>query len=80
MDTNGSAAADAPLVIDCDTCVMRRTNACRDCVVTFLIDGQGRAGGGRSTDAVVIDVAELRALRLLADQGLVPSLRHRTSA
>jgi hypothetical protein len=80
MASNGSAAAGAPLVIDCDTCVMRRTNACRDCVVTFLIDGEGRSGGGRSGSAVVVDVAELRALRLLAEQGLVPSLRHRTSA
>ena len=81
MATNGSASAEAPLVIDCDTCVMRRTGVCRDCVVSFLLDGQGRSvGGGRHTDAVVVDAAELRALRLLADQGLVPALRHRSSA
>ena len=58
------------ITIDCDTCVMRRTDTCRDCVVTFLESIEGR-------DAVVVDVAELRALRLLADQGLVPRLRHR---
>ena len=58
------------ITIDCDTCVMRRTDTCRDCVVTFLESIEGRS-------AVVVDVAELRALRLLADQGLVPRLRHR---
>ncbi len=58
------------LIIDCDTCVMRRTDVCRDCVVTFLIerDEQG---------AVVLDFAELRAMTMLADAGMVPTLRHR---
>ena len=60
----------ADLTIDCDTCVMRRIDTCRDCVVTFLESIEGRS-------AVVVDVAELRALRLLADQGMVPRLRHR---
>ena len=55
--------------IDCDECVMRGTNACEDCVVTFLVN---RAPG----DAVVIDVAEERAVRMLARAGLVPELRH----
>lgn len=58
------------LHISCDECVMEGTDACRDCVVTYLC---GRAPG----DAVVIDVAEARALRLLADGGLAPALRHR---
>lgn len=61
----------ATVTIDCDTCVMRRTEACRDCVVTFLESIEPRR------EAVVVDVAELRAMRLLADQGLVPRLRHR---
>jgi len=25
-----------PLVIDCDQCVMQHTEACHDCVVTFI--------------------------------------------
>ncbi len=62
----------ATVTIDCDTCVMRRTEACRDCVVTFLVSTERR-----DHEAVVVDVAELRALRLLADQGMVPRLRHR---
>ena len=58
------------ITIDCDTCVMRRTDACDDCVVTYLESIEPRT-------AMVVDVGELRALRLLADQGLVPRLRHR---
>lgn len=60
---------ETSLEISCDDCVMDGTSACADCVVTFLL---GREPG----DAVVIDVAEVRALRLLADGGLVPRLRH----
>ena len=55
--------------IDCDDCRMQHTEACTDCVVTFIV---GREPG----DAVIIDVAEARAVRLLARAGLVPDLRH----
>lgn len=57
------------LTIDCDDCELQATAACDDCVVTFLC---GRHAG----DAVVIDVAEARAVRLLGQAGLVPGLRH----
>ena len=57
------------LRISCDECVMESTSACDDCVVTFLC---GRAPG----DAIVIDVVEARALRLLEQGGLAPALRH----
>jgi hypothetical protein len=58
------------LLISCDECVMEGTSACSDCVVTFLCD---RA----PEDAVIIDVVEARALRLLQEGGLAPALRHR---
>ena len=61
---------DSVLRIDCDTCVMAGTDACSDCIVTFLCT---RDEGG----AVVIDVQEIRALRLLQQGGLAPQLRHR---
>lgn len=61
--------ADTSLYISCDECVMEGTTACADCVVTFLCD---RSPG----QAVVIDVAEVRALRLLERGGLAPALRH----
>ena len=57
------------LTIDCAACSLEGTSACDDCVVTFLCS---RAPG----DAVVIDVAEARAVRLLGQAGLVPALRH----
>jgi hypothetical protein len=59
--------------IDCDECRMQHTSACDDCVVTFII---GREPG----EAVVIDVEEERAVRLLAKVGLVPRLRHEQRA
>jgi hypothetical protein len=54
--------------IDCDACAMQDTSACDDCVVTHIL---GREPG----DAVVLDLGEERALRSLADVGLVPELR-----
>jgi hypothetical protein len=49
---------------------MAGTDACSDCIVTFLCT---RDEGG----AVIIDVQEIRALRLLHQGGLAPALRHR---
>jgi len=58
------------LVIDCAECVLEGTAACADCVVTFLV-------GHEPGEAVVIDVAEVRALATLAHAGLTPTLKHR---
>ena len=49
---------------------MQHTSACADCVVTFLCNRE-------ADEAVVFDVAEARAVRLLGAAGLVPTLRHR---
>jgi hypothetical protein len=57
------------LIISCDDCVMRHTDVCGDCVVTFLCD---RDPG----EAIVIDAAEARAVRILSRGGLTPDLRH----
>ena len=64
---------ESVLRIDCAECVLEGSEACADCVVTWLVD---REPGG----AVVIDVAEARALRTLQVGGLVPGLRHRPRA
>ena len=56
--------------IDCDTCVMQHSAACDDCLVTFICSRE-------ANECVVIDVAEVQAIRLLTDAGLVPELRHR---
>jgi hypothetical protein len=60
---------DGRLTIDCDECAMQGTAACDDCVVTFICS---RSPG----EAVVVDVAEERAIRLLSGGGLLPQLRH----
>ena len=59
---------DGGLTIDSDRCTLQGTDACNDCVVTFLLE---RDPG----DAIVIDADEARAMRMLERAGLVPSLR-----
>ncbi len=51
--------------IDCDTCLVRGL-ACHDCVVTVLLG---------PPPELTIDDEELRALDVLANEGLVPRLR-----
>ncbi|MEY2642905.1 MAG: hypothetical protein RLZZ368_1552 [Actinomycetota bacterium] len=72
------ADSGEPLVIDCDTCVMHDTDACADCVVSFLLDNESDEETSENT-AVVLDLNEIRALKALGDAGLVPTLRHRAS-
>ena len=59
----------AAFVIDCADCQHQHTSVCDDCVVSFIVDRQPE-------DAVVVDVDEARAVRLLAQAGLVPGMRH----
>lgn len=61
------------IVIDCATCIARASDACHDCVVTYVCERD-------PDDALIIDVAEYRALRLLNEAGLVPELRHTAGA
>ena len=49
---------------------MQATSACDDCIVTFLCEREPE-------QAVVIDLADFRSMKLLADAGLVPDLKHR---
>ncbi len=61
------------MLIDCDRCVGRHSDACRDCVVTHLLHGWvGR---------IEVGERQAEALEVLADHGLVPRLRlHRRAA
>ena len=58
------------LMISCDTCVMRHSDACGDCMMSVLCEEV-------PTGAVILNLQELREIRLLAQAGLVPTLRHR---
>ncbi len=61
--------ARGTISISCDDCELQHTDACADCLVTFVL-------GRQDDDAVVVDVAEARAIRMLGRAGLVPELRH----
>ena len=61
--------AAGAVTISCNECVLEGSSACGDCVVSFLLERD-------PADAVVIDAAEARAVRLLQRAGLVPELRH----
>jgi hypothetical protein len=60
---------DDIISISCDDCDLQGTSACDDCLVSFVL-------GREPDDAVVVDVEEARAMRMLARAGLVPGLRH----
>ena len=57
------------LVISCDDCAMQCTSACDDCVVSYVL--------GQDDDVLVLDRAEERAVRLLAQAGMIPELQYR---
>ena len=59
----------AAFTIDCDTCTMQHTDACGDCIVTFICSRE-------PDEAVIIPLAEYCALREMGEAGLVPKLRH----
>jgi hypothetical protein len=57
------------LTIDCNDCTLADSDACGDCLVSFIVN---REPG----QAVVIDVQEERAVRMMGRAGLVAPLRH----
>ncbi|MDA8287144.1 MAG: hypothetical protein M0014_01625 [Actinomycetota bacterium] len=61
--------AGGSIHISCEECVLRHSDACEDCVVTYVL-------GREPSDAIVIGAEEARAVRMLQQAGLVPALRH----
>lgn len=55
--------------IDCDDCVLDGTDACKDCIVTFMLD--------RPPGPVLLKFDEAEALRTLEGAGLAPPCRFR---
>ncbi|HSB86785.1 MAG TPA: hypothetical protein VLD86_10765 [Ilumatobacteraceae bacterium] len=62
-------ASDTTLTISCDTCCMRATATCADCVVTHVLSPA-------AAEEVTFDDEEMRVVRLLVRAGMVPTLRH----
>ena len=58
------------ITISCDDCSMQHSEACRECIVTYVCDRT-------AAEPVVVDLPTLGALRRLSAAGLVPELRHR---
>jgi hypothetical protein len=54
------------MIISCDGCVMQRSAACADCLVTHVLGADGELES---------DAAVERAIRLLVNAGLVPAAR-----
>jgi hypothetical protein len=75
---DGEGPVTDVLAISCDTCAVRASAACDDCLVTFLCEERG-SGAGPGGAAIVLDLTEQRAVRMLAAAGLVPTIRHRAT-
>jgi hypothetical protein len=67
--TTSNTSNSTSISISCDDCELQGSSACEDCLVSFVL-------GREPDDAVVVDVEEARAMRMLARAGLVPQLRH----
>ncbi|MEN9648414.1 MAG: hypothetical protein RLZ17_450 [Actinomycetota bacterium] len=68
--TSQDSRIEGSLEISCETCIMRASAACDDCVVSFFCNESSKS-------AVVLNLEEQRTLRMLANAGMVPTLRHR---
>jgi hypothetical protein len=68
MDPN-TVTNTTSLVISCDTCCMRATATCADCVVTHVLSPA-------AVEAISFDDDEMRVVRLLVKAGMMPTLRH----
>jgi hypothetical protein len=62
-------AKPTSLIISCDTCCMRATATCADCVVTHVLSPA-------TVESVSLDDEEMRVVRLLVRAGMMPTLRH----
>ena len=68
---SGTSVEDDSLLIDCDLCDYSGSSTCDDCLVTYLCRPD--------RNSVVIELADIRALRKLGRSGLIPELKLRKS-
>ena len=57
------------LIISCDSCCMRATATCADCIVSHVLSPA-------EPESVAFDDEEMRVVRLLVRAGMMPTLRH----
>jgi hypothetical protein len=65
--TNTDSGDGLGMIVDCNECVMKDTDACAECVVSYILD--------RPEGAVVFDAEQERAMRAMTRAGLLPLLR-----
>jgi hypothetical protein len=64
------------LSISCDDCSLQCTDACTDCVVTYVLRASDeRDDAAREVDGLALDCDEARVVRLFGKAGLVPELK-----
>lgn len=66
------------LTIACESCALRRSTACNDCVVTFVLQADDELNGEEPA-LLDLDDDQGRVVDLFVKAGLVPRLRHRAS-
>ena len=62
----------ASITVSCETCVMRYTAHCADCLLTHVVSPAPK-------EVIELDEDECRAMALLARAGMVPTLLHRAA-
>jgi hypothetical protein len=65
-------AAASSISVSCDTCVMYQSAHCADCLLTHIVAPAPK-------EVIHLDHDELRAMKLLARAGMVPTLLHRAA-
>ena len=73
---NGSQMSGWGITISCDECSMQCTSACDDCVVTYLLREEPEI----EQEPLVLDLDQVRVVRLLGKAGLVPDLKFRAAS
>ena len=65
-------ATASTITVSCDTCVMRHSAHCADCLLTHIVAPAPK-------EVIEFDDVEMRAMALLARAGMVPTLLHRAA-
>jgi len=68
---------DRCLTISCDDCSKQCSAACDDCVVTFVLREER---DDVPDDGLMLDIDQIRVVRLLGKAGLVPDLKYRQAS
>lgn len=78
MMTDMNDMTESSFSISCDDCSMQCTDACDDCLVTFLVTDEGD-GPSEHDDTLVLDLDQARVVQMLGRAGLVPDLKYRVA-